>query len=422
MFNIPDCLFPSHLSNRYEGDAERAVTRVFQEAASKAPCCVLIDNMDLLCYSRTAAGASELQKRIVACLLTLMDGLDVPSDRASTTSGASSKGVFVIGTTSRIGDIDPAVRRAGRIDKEIEIGVPSSVDREAILLQLLTRSGARILTSATPSSAMESSNYDLSETSVREVAKLAHGMVGADLLSVVKEAFYLTLKTAGSLTKVLTGHDADASTQIMSTPLKAAPSVPQEVVGVALLDAADEVIGSLASEFAGLDMDEEEDEHTVGAEDKKDDDIVSTEDVAVVVGKAEPLPLRSEETVRMLETADPSKIVTEAALRQAVGKVSPSALREVVIEVPSVKWMDIGGMEGVKQSLREVNKPSFKLVLTGLFFTDLRDFVLRWWSGRCCTPSCLPRWASHLPRGCCSTVLRGAPRPSWPRPSPPRAP
>jgi AAA family ATPase len=77
------------LSCRYEGDAERAVTKIFSEAAARAPCCILIDNIDLLCYSRTAPGASELQKRIVSCLLTLMDGV---SSGAEALPGVASQG------------------------------------------------------------------------------------------------------------------------------------------------------------------------------------------------------------------------------------------------------------------------------------------------------------------------------------------
>jgi SpoVK/Ycf46/Vps4 family AAA+-type ATPase len=65
------------------------VTKIFSEAAARAPCCILIDNIDLLCYSRTAPGASELQKRIVSCLLTLMDGV---STGAEALPGVASQG------------------------------------------------------------------------------------------------------------------------------------------------------------------------------------------------------------------------------------------------------------------------------------------------------------------------------------------
>ena len=339
---------------------------MFQDAASKAPCCVLIDNIDLLCYSRTAVGASELQKRIVACLLTLMDGLDV-SDSGATGpaahASANAKGVFVIGTTSRIGDIDAAVRRAGRIDQEIEIGVPSSADREAILLQLLRRSGVCICPSNAPSNAHDDSvQYDLTEPTVREVANLAHGMVGSDLLSVVKEAFYLTLKNAGSLTKALNNEPASSTPTIVDscgdktegrvTGSKSAKGLAVEEieVGVALLEPDDDVIGNLANEFADLDVEEEEeDQKTV------EESVAAAVPVSEIVVEPSTPPVTSD-SPSTTEPTEPvvAATVTAAALRQAVSRVSPSALREVVIEVPCVRWTDIGGMETVKQSLREV--------------------------------------------------------------------
>ncbi len=372
VFDVTSLILTLHCThfalNRYEGDAERAVTRVFQEAASKSPCCILIDNIDLLCYSRTAVGASELQKRIVACLLTLMDGLDATDSGAASTgadASAKAKSVFVIGTTSRIGDIDAAVRRAGRIDQEIEIGVPSSADREAILLQLLARSGVRISPSIVPSNAHgDSVHCDLTESTVREVAKLAHGMVGSDLLSVVKEAFYLTLKNAGSLTKAL-NNDATAVEAIgvksegRATGSKSVKGLAVEEieVGVALLEPEDDVIGNLANEFADLDVEEDDAKEETVKESVAATPIVDT----TIVPSAPSAETHLSATVvppsapELTEPAVMTATVTAAALRQAVSRVSPSALREVVIEVPCVRWTDIGGMEPVKQSLREVN-------------------------------------------------------------------
>ena len=386
------------------------MTKAFQEAAAKAPCCVLIDNIDLICYSRTAVGASELQKRIVACLLTLMDGLDVqPSGGSGQTNAASSstKGVFVIGTTSRIGDIDAAVRRAGRIDKEIEVGVPSSADREAILLQLLTRAGVAIEPLHVSNSGTA---YDLTEASVREVAKLAQGMVGSDLLSGVKEAVYLTLKETGSLTRALNpGKENKSQESTTHTPTK---TVGASEIGVALLDPEDVVISSLAGEFAGLDMEgEEEDDSegspTVVAEPRANVNAVAATFTVAVASASTPMTTASAPT-SAVESANSSssgptgtsRVVTETALRLAGSKISPSALREVVIEVPSVRWTDIGGMEGVKQSLREVlnceriyaclNYLLHRSALT-LNFHHYFFFLNRWWSGPCCTPSSSPR-------------------------------
>lgn len=324
---------------------------MFQEAVAKAPCCVLIDNMDLLCYSRTAAGASELQKRIVACLLTLMDGL---GGSAGGEAASAMQGVFVIGTTARIGDIDPAIRRAGRIDKEIEIGVPSSSDRESILLYLLRRAGANV-------PGLDGSNSDgstmLPLLSVQEVANLAHGMVGSDLLSVVKEAAYLTLRDRIASLEAgaagMPGFDTDvraAADTTSMTPIKGPTGTniaqPESDEGM------DQLVGSLVSEFEDLDVDETEEAPAKYCE--------PTETVEANLAITD---TTGNDSAKLVTTAGSSmvigrdEVITEAALRRAVSKISPSALREVVIEVPSVRWTDIGGMDGVKQSLREVKSP-----------------------------------------------------------------
>ena len=265
--------------------------------------------MDLLCYSRTAAGASELQKRVVSCMLTLMDGVGSPQSALAGTQG----GVFVIGTTARVGDIDTAVRRAGRIDKEIEIGVPSALDRESILLGLLARAGVEVGASS-GSDSTKTSNA-LTEGDVRGVAQQAHGMVGADLLSVVKEAFFLSLKDSRHIPR------GDASTVAPATPVAIEDS-----------DDTDTVVGNLADEFAAMGVESDQPENLTPAALESGVLTVAKTDGSNSLGSA----------------------ITAELLRRAVSRVSPSALREVVIEVPAVRWTDIGGMEGVKQSLREV--------------------------------------------------------------------
>lgn len=338
----------------YEGEAERAVTRVFQEAADKAPCCVLIDNMDLLCYSRTAAGASELQKRVVACLLTLMDGLgggDGPASGAAPGKGGAMQGVFVIGATARVGDIDSAVRRAGRIDKELEIGVPSSPDREAILLHLLQRAGVSVdCTESQPQVISEQASVPINNKEglplaiVHDVAKLAHGMVGSDLLSVVKEAFYLTLRDKD---------DNLSDESLMLKPQATVTPNKKPEASTTTADSIDLAIGSLASEFEDLDItDEVEAEAEAGVGEQS----CPTPPPTLALSVINPGKCCSNPTGNHSETTACNRrgLITESALRRAVSKISPSALREVMIEVPSVRWTDIGGMEGVKQSLREV--------------------------------------------------------------------
>ena len=351
--------------NRYEGDAEKMVTKVFREASVRSPCCILIDNIDQLCYSRSAAGASELQKRVVACLLTLMDGV---STTDSNSSGRKSSNVFIIGTSVRTGDIDSAVRRAGRIDREIEIGVPSSVDRESILTGLLEKSGVHVI-SGSGGCANDNKN-SLAERDFRQVAQQAHGMVGSDLLSVIKEAFYLTLRDKDPL--FLT---ASASTTAQLPVHKVAGETGIDTLKELEKDSVSLSLANLADEFAALDVADDDDTTplsstgitiatpgpTAAIVNSNSNTATATAGISKNYRSKNSIDSTTVSNSLVTTATDPGRgldmggqLITTAALRCALTRISPSALREVVIEVPSVHWADIGGMEGVKQSLKEV--------------------------------------------------------------------
>jgi SpoVK/Ycf46/Vps4 family AAA+-type ATPase len=299
--------------------------------------------------------------------------------------GCLPSGVFVIGTTARIGDLDSAIRRTGRIDKEIEISVPSSADREEILLSLLHKAGVFVAAHAVAQDAVNdetipsanrganvgstvSETVGLQESVVRQVAQQAHGMVGADLLSVVKEAFYLTLRQRETT---------------LNSAVSAAPDSPavRPVTSPAATDVVDTKdttgisVGNLADEFADLDVDDEHPEPAGGTSKSEDGAAaptgipqttsfsrVSPDDIPIAGVNVTDRPaattgvitMDSTEALGLVHPSNGGALIIEAALQQAVRRISPSALREVVIEVPSVRWGDIGGMEGVKQSLREV--------------------------------------------------------------------
>jgi SpoVK/Ycf46/Vps4 family AAA+-type ATPase len=299
--------------------------------------------------------------------------------------GCLPSGVFVIGTTARIGDLDSAIRRTGRIDKEIEISVPSSADREEILLSLLTKAGVPVASfgmshgtvndETIPSAnrgaivgSTVSETVGLQESVVRQVAQQAHGMVGADLLSVVKEAFYLTLRQREAMLTSAVSAATDSP-----VPMPASSAAATDAADAK--DTVDISVGNLADEFADLDVDDEHPE-PVGGTNKSEDGAaaptgttqttsfsrVSPDDVPIAGVNVTDRPaattgITTTDSTQALGLVRPSNggaLITEAALQQAVRRISPSALREVVIEVPSVRWGDIGGMEGVKQSLREV--------------------------------------------------------------------
>lgn len=186
---------------------------------------------------------------------------------------------FLVATSSRPSGIEKAMRRPGRLDKEVELGVPSSGSREPILKQLCVERNIHV----SPSDRDRDVGSDeVTAAALKEVAGICHGMVASDLVELLKEA-------------------------VCSSSIR----VPK-------------------SRQAGLDA-------------ASIDDLIRGMDELAVADQASP--------------ADESSgiVVSKDKLLAAAKKVSPSALREIVVEVPTVRWTDIGGMETVKASLREVS-------------------------------------------------------------------
>mmetsp|Transcript_6271 Transcript_6271/g.8750 ORF Transcript_6271/g.8750 Transcript_6271/m.8750 type:complete len:699 (+) Transcript_6271:561-2657(+) len=292
----------SILLSKFEGDAEKAVYAVFAAAQRRSPCCILIDNIDILCHSRSSATATDLQKRIVSCLLTLIDGFHSVAD----ISQRKQHHVFFIGTTSRLSDVDPAIRRAGRLEKEIELSVPSHADREAILYRLCSDMKIDVLPSdaeCVTASVSNESRVRIPSNLLNDAAAKSHGMVGADLLRLLKEAAYIMCKRIG-----------------YTLPSTSSANHPIGDSSVSI---------NLEKEFESL---------TIGAAKSN-----NTED------KDE-----SDSVIQSIPDSSSPLIITSQDVAAALSRTSPSALREVVIEVPTVRWTDIGGMDQVKQSLIEV--------------------------------------------------------------------
>ncbi|GJE86889.1 AAA family ATPase [Phanerochaete sordida] len=170
------------LSSAYHGETESKIRDVFADARAKSPCIVVLDEVDALCPRREEGPGGEVEKRVVAQLLTIMDGMEeVGKD-------GKEERVVVVATTNRPNAIDPALRRPGRFDREIEIGVPDADARASIFNVLLAK---------TP--------HTLTQDEIRTVASCAHGYVGADLSAVVREAGTSAIK------RWLSAHPADAS-------------------------------------------------------------------------------------------------------------------------------------------------------------------------------------------------------------------
>lgn len=168
------------LSSAYHGESESKLRAVFERAHAHARSVVIIDEIDALAPRRDASasvhgeGAGEVERRVVATLLTLLEGVD-----------SRESHVVVIAATNRPNALDPALRRPGRLDREIEIGVPDAQARLEIL---------RVLLRPVP--------HALSEEAVQTLAGQTHGYVGADLVSLVREA------GMAALTRSLRGEQA----------------------------------------------------------------------------------------------------------------------------------------------------------------------------------------------------------------------
>jgi len=218
------------IMSKFYGESEANIRGVFKEAEENAPSIVFIDEIDAIAPKRSEV-TGEVERRVVAQLLALMDGLE-------------SRGqVVVIAATNRVNSIDPALRRGGRFDREIEIGVPDKKGRLDIL---------HIHTRGMPLA---------EDVDLGRMATITHGFVGADMSALVKEAAMSALRTI--LPKI--------NWQEETVP----PDILQEIV------------------------------------------------------------------------------VKQADFDDALNMVEPSALREVFVEKPDVKWTEIGGLSNAIQELRE---------------------------------------------------------------------
>jgi len=270
---------PEIISHHY-GESEQSLYDVFSSAKQAAPAVIFIDELDAIAPSRKD-GSEELSIRMVATLLKLMDEIG-PSDR-----------VLLIAATNRPDSIDPALRRPGRLDKEIEIGVPSPGQRMDILRRLLI-----------------GVHHSLSNEEIESIALATHGFVGADLAALCNEAALSALRCYISV--------KENSTQQLGHPGCSFDKCNSQ-------DTEDP--SSLSSSFSQLTM--------------------SSDDVACMKGSN----IKSSESYD--DTNEIPLLVTIKDFDKAKTKVRPSAMREVILELPKVCWEDVGGQFSVKEQLIE---------------------------------------------------------------------
>lgn len=150
------------IMSKYKGESEEQLREVFEKARESSPAIVFFDEIDSVAGKRDDSG--DVENRVVAQLLSLMDGLDARGD------------VVVIGATNRVDSLDPALRRGGRFDREIEIGVPDAVGRREIF---------EVHTRGMPLA---------DDVSLDRLAEHTYGFVGADIHALATEAGMNTLR------------------------------------------------------------------------------------------------------------------------------------------------------------------------------------------------------------------------------------
>ena len=177
--------------SKYYGESEQRLREVFEEARENSPSIIFIDELDSIAPRREEV-TGEVERRVVAQLLTMMDGLE---ERGQ---------VVVIGATNRVDAIDAALRRPGRFDREIEIGVPSEVDRIEIL-KIHTRNmpfsedkNQMRLAQQTRTGVVQQNIKEVEDKAkdryLMLLAKQTHGFVGADLAALAREAAIRALR------------------------------------------------------------------------------------------------------------------------------------------------------------------------------------------------------------------------------------
>ncbi|XP_068796293.1 nuclear valosin-containing protein-like isoform X4 [Struthio camelus] len=261
------------------GESEQKLRELFEQAVSNAPCVLFIDEIDAITPKREVA-SKDMERRIVAQLLTCMDDLN---------NVAATAQVLVIGATNRPDSLDPALRRAGRFDREICLGIPDEAAREKILKTLCRK-------------------LKLPESfEFHHLAHMTPGYVGADLMALCREAAMCTVN------RVLIKSEEQKLKHIQAG-------------------------GNTAEESMEIGRE------ILVKEDTKQLELLSKDEVQKLLDllkQQDPLP---EEQLQKLYIEMNDFIV-------ALSSVQPSAKREGFVTVPDVTWADIGALEDVREEL-----------------------------------------------------------------------
>jgi len=282
------------IMSKFYGESEQRLREIFEEAKQNAPSIIFIDEIDSIAPKREEV-TGEVERRVVAQLLTLMDGLE---ERGQ---------VIVIGATNRIDAVDPALRRPGRFDREIEIGVPDREGRFEIL-QIHTR------------------NMPLEPKYVREFVLEALSRVARNTedLKVQKDIEF----AIEEVKKLESEEDIERAAKSLLSP-ELLSEVENEIVREMLKKLADQTHG-----FVGADIEAFCKEAAMKALRRY---------LPKIDFESEEIPVELLESIR----------VKWEDFVSALKEIEPSAMREVLVEIPKVSWEDVGGLEDVKREIIE---------------------------------------------------------------------
>ncbi|XP_063429904.1 nuclear valosin-containing protein-like [Mytilus trossulus] len=296
------------------GESEEKVRDLFDSAVAAAPCVLFIDEIDAITPKRETA-SKDMERRIVAQLLSCMDDLSSKTDLH----------VLVIGATNRPDSLDPALRRAGRFDKEICLGIPDESSRERIL-RVLCR------------------NLKLAENfDYKFLARNTPGYVGADLTSLTREAAMVAVNRVFSdLQKSLVTNPVEQKTDSTKTVVV---DISTDQTGGDTVNST--VSGQSASDHSVPDTTEDMETETssICIEEKpKEVNFKSLTLIDALSWLKEFPPLTNEQ----LQTLNINLPDFEEALKH----VQPSAKREGFATIPDVTWDDIGALHAVREDLQ----------------------------------------------------------------------
>jgi len=304
------------IMSKFYGESEKKIRDIFEEAEKNAPSIIFIDEIDSIAPQREDVGG-EVERRVVSQLLTMMDGLN-------------SRGkVVVIAATNRLQSIDPALRRPGRFDRELELRAP---DKEGRLQILKIHTRNMPIVPPLKKSYIENEFNEI-KNEIKELEIEYKKEKNKDKIEEIKSSLKTLqdrFKEIDKFNNILTNDEVKNKNRI-----KELSSSERNKLNLILSNEMKKELAAVTHGFVGADL-----------------SALGKEAAMVVLRRLLPkIELKEEEGIS-------EEVLKELKVRkkdfdEALKVVRPSAMREVLVETPNITWDDVGGLEKVKQELIE---------------------------------------------------------------------